>query len=148
MAQEFYLLPQPSRCWLVQMSDIANLSWNEIAKGLVGIAGGLAAMTVALKLLPDKNVFQAVSFVILAAGMKIIASAVGDMAKLGWGDIAKGLVGLAGSLLIMVVALKALPLENMFQAVALLVLAAALKVLSLVLCKTWAVCLGRILAQL
>jgi tape measure domain-containing protein len=112
------------------MSDIANLSWNEIAKGLVGIAGGLAAMTVALKLLPDKNVFQAVSFVILAAGMKIIASAVGDMAKLGWGDIAKGLVGLAGSLLIMVVALKALPLENMFQAVALLVLAAALKVLA------------------
>jgi tape measure domain-containing protein len=112
------------------MADISDLSWADIAKGLVGIAGGLTVMTAALKLLPNKNVFQAVSFVILAAGLKIIASAMEDMGNLSWGEIARGLVALAGALTIMAIALKVLPTENMFQAIALLVLAAALKVIA------------------
>lgn len=112
------------------MADIAKLSWEDIAKGLTGIAGGLVAMTVALKLMPWGDLAKSASMVILAASLKILASAMKDMAKLSWEDIGKGLTGIAGGLTLIVVALNLMPWGNLAKATSLLIVSAALKVLA------------------
>lgn len=93
------------------VSDLSGLSWNELAKGLVGVGALLGALTL-FTMFSDANkggVLQGAGLVLLAAGVKILASAVADFSKLSWGEIAKGLTSLAGALTIVTAALYLIP---------------------------------------
>lgn len=93
------------------VTDLSGLSWNEMAKGLVGVGallGSLVLFTMFAKV-NKGGLAQGAGLLLLAAGIKILASAVKDMSKLSWGEIAKGLVTLAGSLAIITGALYLIP---------------------------------------
>jgi tape measure domain-containing protein len=93
------------------VTDLSGLSWNEIAKGLVGVGvllGSLVLFTMFSKV--DKaGIGQGAGIVLLAAGIKILASAVVEMSKMSWNEVAKGLVSLAGALAVITAALMLIP---------------------------------------
>jgi tape measure domain-containing protein len=93
------------------VEDLSGLGWNELAKGLVGV-GALLGALVLFTMFAKANkggILQGAGIILLAAGIKILASAVADMSKLSWGGIAKGLVTLAGALAVITAALYLIP---------------------------------------
>lgn len=109
------------------VEKMGNLSWGEIGRGLTTMAGSLATVTVAMNLLPKGMMSKATGMVEVGAALLIIGEAVRNMGGMSWEEIARGLVTLAGSMTILVVALNtmrgALP-----GAVAVLTVSAALAV--------------------
>jgi hypothetical protein len=114
------------------ISDIANISWEGIAKGLTVLGVALGAIGLALGLLPPSSVLSAVSILIVAASLSLIANALDQMGKMSWESIAKGLVALGGALGIiagaMMLMTNALP-----GAAALIIVAASLAIIAPVL---------------
>ena len=81
------------------MSELSSLSWNGIAKGLVGIAGSLAAIVAAIKLIPGDTFWVAMDLPVIASALVGISSALVKFGGMKWNDIAKGLTAVTGSLL-------------------------------------------------
>lgn len=90
------------------VEKMGNLSWGEIGRGLTTMAGSLAAVTVAMNLLPKGMMSKATGMVEVGAALLIIGEAVRNMGGMSWEEIARGLVTLAGSMTILVVALDAM----------------------------------------
>ena len=110
---------------------MATMSWNDIARSLVTLAGSLTIITIAMKAM-KKAIPGALALPIIAVSLVILAGALKIMATMSWDEIAKGLVALAGSLIIIAVAMKFMK-KAIFGAAALLVVAGALAVLTPVL---------------
>lgn len=110
------------------LDKFSNLSWGQIAKGLVTMAGALAIIVVALDAIPPSSVLGAAAIVAVSIALVGIGYALSHMGGMSWGEIAKALVTLAGSLAIiaaaMIIMTEALP-----GAAALLVVSAALAML-------------------
>lgn len=81
--------------------DLSQLSWEELAKGLIGV--GVLMATVAIFLnnakFSGKSMSTAVGMVILAAAIKILASACSDFGQMSWEEIGKGLASIGALLL-------------------------------------------------
>lgn len=90
------------------VEKMGNLSWGEIGRGLTTMAGSLAAVTVAMNLLPKGMMSKATGMVEVGVALLIIGEAVRNMGEMSWEEIARGLVTLAGSMTILVVALNAM----------------------------------------
>lgn len=84
----------------VAVERLAKLDWNGLAKGLTGVTVLLGALVGAMHLMPNPKglIFTSTGLVIMAAAIKILASAVTDLSGIGWEDMAKGLLGV-GALL-------------------------------------------------
>lgn len=89
-------------------TDLAALSWSELAKGLVGVGGLLAEIDIFLNTAKfDKKASGAAFGIIeLSAAIKILASAAGNFAGMKWEEIGKGLTGIGGLLTELVVFIK------------------------------------------
>lgn len=111
--------------------DFASLDWNELARGVVGLAAvlGVLAGFVVLTSGAKGMIGVGIGLVILAAALKIIASAVIDFASLDWNELARGLVGLSVALLVISVALVAMQ-GTLLGAAAMIVAAAAISILA------------------
>ena len=90
------------------MSSMADLSWTEIAKGLVAMAGSLAAIVIALRLVPKNLVGKGIGLIAIATAITILSSALAKTGSMSWESIAKGLVSLGGALAIIAIGLKAM----------------------------------------
>ena len=114
------------------VEDLAKLKWDELAKGLLGVGGILAALTLFTKFADaDKmGLSKGLGILLLAAAMKVLASAVSDFAKMDWEDIAKGLVGIGGGLTIIAGAMRLMPPSTLLSAASILVVAASLKLIA------------------
>lgn len=91
----------------VQM--LGELSWDGLAKGLIGVTTLSATMIVCAKVLSTcgKNVMKgAINMVIFALAIKTLATAIEPIGKLDWATIAKGLTAIGALCLEMVVAFK------------------------------------------
>ncbi len=114
------------------VQDFASLDWNELARGLLGMGVALLMIVVALNAMSGPALLGAAALIVAAAGLKIMASALQDMGKMTWGEIAKSMVVLAGSLIILAVGLTAM-IAALPGAAALIVAAGALAILAPVL---------------
>ena len=114
------------------VEKMGNLSWGEIGRGLTTMAGSLAAVTVAMNLLPNGMISKATGMVEVGAALLIIGEAVRNMGGMSWDEIARGLVTLAGSMTILVVALNAMK-TALPGAAAILTVSAALAIFTPVL---------------
>lgn len=117
------------------LEKISGISWENVGKGMVVIAGSLTLITAALVILSDAAptaLLSAGAILIVALAMQVLVKALDSMGQMSWEEIAKSMVVLAGALTIITVALTfmttALP-----GAAALLVVSGALLVLSSVL---------------
>ena len=82
------------------VKDLSELSWEDMAKGLLGVGILLAEVDVFLNTakFSGKSVLTATGVVALAAAIKILASACKDFGAMSWEEIGKGLASI-GALL-------------------------------------------------
>lgn len=114
------------------VKDFSDMKWEDLARGLVGMAGALAIMVVALKMIPKSAILTGPVIVVIAAGLLVLAKAMNCMGSMSWSEIGRGLVVLASSLAILAVSLTAM-IASLPGAAALVVATAALAVLAPVL---------------
>lgn len=111
------------------VGDFAQFNWEQLARGMSGIAVGLGLITVALNLLPEGSVLKAAGLAIVAASLEMIADGVKKMSGLNWDEIARGMTVMAAALVSISLALKLLPSGSLLKAAAILVVAASLKMI-------------------
>lgn len=116
----------------VAIKIMSTMSWEEMGIGLITMVVGLGAMVGAVNLLPKDTAIRAAGMIGLATAMVILGAALKIMATLSWGDVARSLVALAGSLGILAGAM-ALMKKSIPGALAMLIVAPALAVLAGVL---------------
>lgn len=114
------------------VKDFSAMNWSELAVGLVGMAGALAAVTIAVNLMPKNMIAIGTGLIAVSTALLIMASALKNMGGMEWNEIAKGLVALGGSLGIMAVGLRAMT-GTLSGSAAMLVAASALAILTPVL---------------
>lgn len=116
------------------VQDFADISWEEIGRGLTGMAGALAVIVGAMALITPSAVLSAGGVLIISGALVVIADVLETMGNLEWEVVGRGLSALGGSLAIiagaMAVMTSALP-----GAAALLIVAGALVVMTDVLKK-------------
>lgn len=114
------------------VKDFATMNWDEIARGLVAMAGALAAVTIAVNFMPKNMVGIGTGLIAVSTALIILANALGKMSGMSWEEIAKGLVTLGGAMGIMAIGLNAMT-GTLAGSAAMLVAASALLVLTPVL---------------
>jgi tape measure domain-containing protein len=111
------------------VKSFAEMNWEELAKGLLGMGVSLAAVAVAMNNMPTTTPIIAAGMILVGEALKIIAGSMNDFSGMSWEGIAKSIIALAGSLGIIAVALKMMK-KSLSGAAALLVVAGALAVLT------------------
>lgn len=80
--------------------ELSKLQWDELGRGLTGVGVLFAEIAVFLRVAKfnGKMISTATGIVILAAAMKVLASACKDFGQMEWSEIGKGLAGIGGLL--------------------------------------------------
>lgn len=90
------------------VQSLSSMSWPTLAKGIAGVAGVLAVLALAM-LAMQGAIGGAVAITIASVGLIGLAKAVKAMASLSWGQLLKGIGGLA--LILGALALGALAMQ-------------------------------------
>ena len=110
------------------MGYMGNFSWDQIAKSLTAMGGGIAVIAASMTLMPKSVLINSVAIGVIATSLLILVKALGFMANFSWTEIAKTVTLLAGALTVIATTMHfmvaALP-----GAAALLVVSAALLVM-------------------
>lgn len=114
------------------VKDFSEMQWDEIARGLVAMAGALAAVTIAVNFMPKNMIGIGTGLIAVSAALLILANALNQMGSMSWEEIAKGLITLGGAMAILAIGLNAMT-GTLAGSAALLVAASALLVLTPVL---------------
>jgi tape measure domain-containing protein len=108
------------------VKDFTQFNWEQLARGMAGVAVGLGLIAATLNLLPQGSVLKAAGLLIVASALKLIAAGVKDMSGLKWDEIARGMTVMAGALVSIALALRLIPSGSLLSAAAILVVAASL----------------------
>src|SRR5699024_997648 len=92
-ATSMILMAAAVKMFVGPMKEMAALSWEEIAKGLVGMAGGLGALA-AVSWAAKGSIPGAIGITLMAGALKMMVGPLKDLASMSWEELAKGLVGL------------------------------------------------------
>jgi tape measure domain-containing protein len=90
------------------VAQFGGMDWRAMGKGLAGVGGSLVVIAGAMQLMPGNMLLTAAGLLLVSVSLGKIAAAVQSFAGMSWTELAKGLVGLAGSLTILAVALYAM----------------------------------------
>lgn len=112
------------------MKDFADLSWEEIGKGLTAMAGGLVLIGAALIAIPPTAPISAAGVIITAASLGMLADALHQMGSMSWADIGAGLTALAAGLTLIAAALIVIPPTAPLSAAGVLIVAMSLGMLA------------------
>jgi hypothetical protein len=112
------------------VKSFAEMSYSEMLKGLVGVAGGLTVVTIAMNSMPPSSVLGGLGFIAVAVGLNILALALKSFAEMSWSEMGKGLLGIAAGLFIVVGAMNGMPVTAPITAAGVLILSAALVVMA------------------
>lgn len=116
------------------VAGLAQLSWNDLAKGLTGVGALLGMLALVIQPLSSGSagmVRAGVGITALAIGLNLMALAVRQFGSMDWEMLGKGLIGVAGSLLVVAGAMRLMPSNMVLQAVALTGIAVALNAVAL-----------------
>ena len=86
------------------VEKVSNLSWEQLAKGLVVMAAGLIAMVGAAKVISDNSLADDMmtvggSLIMLGIAMMMLSNAANGIASVSWEDLGKMAAVLAGALI-------------------------------------------------
>ena len=114
------------------IKQIGSLRPDQIVKGLVGIAGSLGGVAIAVQLMPKNMIAIGLGLLEISAALLVISKVFTNLGGLSWPEIAKGMVAIAGSLTIFAVALRFMQ-GTTAAAASVLIISAALATLTPVL---------------
>lgn len=113
--------------------NLSGLSWEELAKGLIGV-GALLAMIVGVSAGLQKSsgsmLRAGLAMIPLAIGLKILASAVKDFSGMSWGEIGKGLLTIAAAMVAIAIGMSLMPPSMLVTAAGLVLVGVALKIVA------------------
>jgi hypothetical protein len=124
------LLATAIRILVEAVERFAALSWEEIAKGVLTLAGVMAIISASLKLIPPTAPLQAFGVLEVAISMGLIASALETMGGMDWGSIGKALTEMLGAFAIISAALYVIPPDAPLAAAGILIVAIALEMIT------------------
>lgn len=114
---------------------LAQLDWEDLAKGLLGVTATLGLLSAAVKVMSGNSggmIQTGAGLILLAVGVRILASAVKAFSDMDWESMARGLVGVAGALVALGIFTKFASAGKgaIASSVGLLIMAGALKLLA------------------
>ena len=95
------------------MKIMSTMDWEDLAKGLAGIAGALIAVGVGVKFIGPSIIPAALAMIPLAIGLNLLALAVKQFASMKWEDLGKGLLGVGAAMGMIALGMAALPVGQM-----------------------------------
>lgn len=108
------------------LKDFAQMSWEEIGRGLAAMGGGLVLIAGALKLIPPSSLLSAAAVLVVATSLSMIGDAIASMGNMEWEQIGRGMATMAGALALIAGALALLPPSSLLSAAAIFVVASSL----------------------
>lgn len=90
------------------VATFAGLSWEELAKGLGGLVAALVAVGVALRLMPKNLLVSGAGLTLVAGAIHVLASSIKILSAIPLGDLGAGIIGMAGALAVLVIALNSM----------------------------------------
>jgi tape measure domain-containing protein len=109
------------------VADFGGMSMTELGKGLGSVAVGLVIIAGAMQLMPKSMVLTGAGLVAVSVGLKIIAGVVAKFGSMDWKTIGKGMVGIAGALIVIAGAMHLMPGNMILTAAGLLLVSVALQ---------------------
>lgn len=129
------------------MKIMATMSWDELGRGLAGVAGSLAAIVIAMNLMPKDMALRSLGMVGLATAMVILGGALKIMGSMTWEQLAIGLVAMGGALAELAIALNLMN-GTLAGSAALIIAAGALAIIAPVMKSLGEMAWGEILKGL
>jgi tape measure domain-containing protein len=111
----------------VAMKIFATMSWEEMGKGLAGVALGLGAIALAMAVMPPNMILTGVGLIAISAGLILLSTAMSVFGNMDIKTMVQGLFGVAGSIMAIAGAMMLMPPNLALQAVGLLLVAVALQ---------------------
>ena len=112
------------------VKGMGSISWENLAKGLLGMAGSLVVLGTATALISGgKLSLVAVGVGLMSASLLVLSAALQSFSSMSWESLAVGLTALAGSLTILGVAMYAMS-GCILGATAMVIMAGALALLT------------------
>ena len=113
------------------LKKLGSLDTNQIMNGLLGVAGSMTILIIALDKMPSKKYLIGKSFAMieLSAAMWIMASALKKFASIPIIGIVTGLTALAGSMFILVKTMNKLPKNSLDKSASMILLSISLLIL-------------------
>lgn len=132
MAQSMVIFAFAIKILTESMVSLAKLDWGQVARGVTALAGMAVIISGMIKSLGKLDKIARVSFELIAfsTAIKIMSSALIATAQLKWDEVARGIAGLAGSFMIIIIAMKQLDKASIKMAkntIVLLLIATAMK---------------------
>ena len=114
------------------LNDLSDMTWEQMIQGLVGLGIMLAAIGLFCSNVKfTGNMLTAgAGILLISIGLKIMASAVGDLASIPTDKMVNGLLGLVGALGILALGLRAMPPDMLVIGAGLLIAAVGVKILA------------------
>jgi tape measure domain-containing protein len=115
-AAGFLLLAVAMGILSASIKVLSTMSWEELAKGLAGVAGGIGIMVTSLNMLSanmSSVVRAGVSMLLIAIAMRILANAMQAFATMNWTEMGKGMAAFGGSMVVLVTSLNLLDAKEM-----------------------------------
>lgn len=111
--------------------DFAQMEWSEIGKGLAGIGGLLAELTMFTNLTGNaKHVMSTgIALIAIGAAMKIFVSAIKDFSQLQWDELGRGLTAMGGALAEVAIAVNLMPKNMIGLGTGLIIVGGALEII-------------------
>lgn len=99
---------------------LSGLSWEEIAKGLAGVGGGIVILCGGMKIIDKSKVSlsTSVALLALAEASKKLAEAMREFSSFSWDEIGRGLVAMGGALAELAIVVSALNKFSGFNSIA------------------------------
>lgn len=112
------------------VGQFAKLSWKELLKGFVGLTSSLAGLGLAMQAFTTRDLIIGPTLIAVAIALNMLAGAMVAFGRMDLASIGKGVLGIAGSLVAIGLAMKVMPKGIAVQAAGLTLLSIALTGLS------------------
>lgn len=92
------------------VKQFAQMSWEELGKGLLGVAVTLASLVIAMRNMPTEDIFKtSLGMIALAVGLTAVGLAVRIFSSMNSDELLRGLLGVTGALVAITVAMRNMP---------------------------------------
>ena len=114
------------------VQEFSSMDWEELKRGLAGMAGVLVSLAVSLRMMPKNLISMGAGLLIISSSLLIMAKALSNFGSMQWDEIKRGLTALGGALVILAVGLRMMK-NSIAGSAALVIAAGALLILTPVL---------------
>ena len=97
------------RVLAIAVAAFGSMSWEELARGLIGVAASIVIITEAIRLMPKDGESKAGTILALAAALAVIGLVVRIFGSMDTKTLVQGLIGVAAVLAIISIAMRSFP---------------------------------------